>query len=181
LRPVGSAGWSRSKNGYRFAGNALNYLGMKQRIIVIGLLLAAQTLCAKNDNTTVDLYAGWSWLPYRFYEDGPYRYGHFPYRWSWPLPLRTSKSPLGDSLYGYTGYSPAYWGFENGVRLRLRGAREFPAAIDPPPPLPGSAPLELRDPQREAAWMREIADFLGALQSPGSPSAAAATNAPPQP
>jgi hypothetical protein len=159
---------------------------MNQRVIAVSLLLAAQALCARDD-ATVDLYAGWSWMPFGYYYDAPYRYGgRYPYWHPWPyagvmVPLDGDGGPLRGPLYGYTGYAPSYWGFEHGVRLRLNDAEKFPAPADPLlPPLPGSAPLDLRDPRREEAWAQEIDSFLGSLGSPEWFPSAAATNAPPQ-
>jgi hypothetical protein len=160
---------------------------MKQCAIALCLLLAAQTLRARDD-TTVDLYAGWSWMPFGTGYNGPCRYG-YPSYWrflpytSLVLPLRGSQAPMTRPFYDYTGHALSHWDCEHSVRVRLNDAREFPATSDlllpSLPPLPGDAPLDLRDPQREEAWTREIDAFLGSLAAPDWP-APAATNAPPQ-
>ena len=134
---------------------------MKQRAIII-LLLMAHSLRAQND-TAIDLYAGWSWMPFGYYHSPYYYGGRYPCWYASPYAGVTVP------LYGYTGYDPFYRGFDYGVRVRLNDAPTFPYPADPllPPP-PGSAPLDVRDPQREALWADEINALLGSL-----------TNAPP--
>ena len=147
---------------------------MKPRVIII-LLAIAHSLCAEGD-TAVDLYAGWSWMPFGYCYHSPYYYGgRYPYWHAWPyagvaVPLVGGGVPP----HGHTGYAPYCGGFEYGVRVRLNDPPAFPDPTDSLlPPLPGSAPLDVRDPQREAAWTREINSLLGSLD-PGTnaPSAA---------
>ena len=158
---------------------------MNPRVIVLFLVLSAQALCARDD-TTVDLYAGWSWTPFSYYHHSPYYYGHhYPYWYPWPyagavFPLNGGDDVRRDPFYGHAGYIPAYAGFEYGVRLRLNNASPFPVPDGPllPPPA-GSAPLDLRDPLREEPWTREINALLGSLRQTDWP-VSSMTNAPPQ-
>ena len=131
---------------------------MNPRVIVMFMLLAVQAFYTRGD-ATVDLYAGWRWMPFGYYYDDFYWYrGGYPLRRADPFPFN-----------GYTGYVPACWYFDHYVRVRLNNAREFPSVADPLlPPFAGSAPLGLRDPQREALWADDINALLGSL-----------TNAPP--
>jgi len=154
---------------------------MKQRCLFIFLAMAARVLFA-GDAPTVDLYAGWSWSPFSYY-NYPYRYGGYPFWDSYPhaglmVPLDGRDESLPYFPHGYTGYEP-FWGYEYGVRIRLKGDREYPALSgELLPPLPGSAPLAPRDPQREKSWDRDIETFLGTLGSEWR--APAQTNAQPK-
>ena len=137
---------------------------MKKRFIPV---LMAMTICVlrAGEHPTVDLFAGWGWSPFPYYAS-PAPYGGYPVWRPWPyagvlVPFdgRHEESPF--FPYGYDGYAP-FWGYEYGVRLRLLGDRQYPALSDgllPTPP--GSAPLELRDPQLEKLWDQEIRGFLG--------------------
>lgn len=159
---------------------------MKQRVLAICLLLVTLPLCAWND-VTVDLYAGWSWLPFGYdYYGGHHHRHHHHHRhssyWGWPyaemfMPLNRFGVLPDEPYYGYFG-APYYWGFGSGVRIKLneRGGASLP---DTPllPELPGSAPLEPRDPQREKAWSTDINAFLGTLPLPDF-STTSATNIP---
>jgi hypothetical protein len=151
---------------------------MKQRIIAFCLLLAAPLL-AREDDSTLEFYVGWSWMPFGHYYEAPYRYentdpGGHHWTFSGLSSLLGGAAPYDYPRYDYTRFSPFFYrGFEYGTRLRLVDGRELPVPADTLlPPLPGSAPLDLRDPQREAAWTREINAFLGSLEPPEAPAPA---------
>ena len=55
---------------------------MNKHLTVLTLLLAARLLCAA-DTPAVDLYAGWSWLPYGYGWHGPYRSPYASAGWPW--------------------------------------------------------------------------------------------------
>ncbi len=139
---------------------------MKKRFALLISVMAVGVLLSGEDSA-VDLYAGWNWSPFS-YADYPYRYGGYPLGGPWPrvgvaFPLSGRDDMRHYYPYGYDGYDP-FWGYEYGVRLRLRNSREIPALSEnllPPPP--GSVPLETRDPQRDRHWESEIEPFLGTL------------------
>ena len=136
---------------------------MKARIAFIFLLMATGVLTAGEDSI-VDLYAGWSWMPFSYY-DYPYRYGGYPLGGLGPqagiaVPLSACDDTTLSAPYGYG----PFWGYAYGVRLKLKRSREFTALSEsllPPPP--GSAPLEAHNLQLEKQWDKEIEPFLGAL------------------
>ena len=145
--------------------------------LVLFACLAASSLTLRGDDTpTVDLFAGWSWSPFcydRFpYGYYPYPRGYAPYA-GVGLPLDRWGRP-GDP-FGYTGYGP-FWGYDYGVRIRLKEPRYAPALSEGLlSPLPGSAPTESRDPERERNWQRDLETLVGrrGMDEPPSP-----TNAP---
>ncbi len=154
---------------------------MKQRALLIFLMLTAPVLCA-GDAPTVDLFAGWSWSPFPYY-DYPYRSVGYPFWRPWPhagvsVPLDGCDDTQTWFPYGYYGYEP-FWGYEYGIRLKLNGTHDDPslsAGLLPPPP--GSAPLQPHDPLREKSWDRDIESFLSTLDPEGWKRAE--TNTPPQ-
>jgi len=141
---------------------------MKQRtaFAFAFLMMAAWGLCA-GDDPSVDLFAGWNWSPFPYYDD-PYRFGGYPYGWPWAgagviVPLNGSNRGTPYLPCGYYGYEP-FWGYGYGVRLNLKGTREHPELSKVPfPPQPGAAPLEPHDPPHEKQWDRDIETFLGEL------------------
>ena len=142
--------------------------GMKQRCLFLLLILAARALSA-GDAPAADLYAGWSWSPFPFYHD-PCRYGGYPFWGVCPhaglgAPFEGGDGRRPDFPLGHTGCAP-FWGYEYGVRIRLKGDRSLPSLSgELLPPLPGSAPLAPRDPQHEKNWDRDFESFLGAFGS----------------
>jgi len=112
----------------------------------------------------VDLFAGWRVSPFRY---DAYPYGAFPWGYPYPavglgLPF-PSRDRWGRDPYLADWGSPYGWGYGYGVRLRLREPRYAPALSDGlARPLPGSAPTEIRDPERERAWEREFLSVFGA-------------------
>ena len=141
---------------------------MNKHLTVLTLLLAARLLCAA-DTPAVDLYAGWSWLPYGYGWHGPYRSPYASAGWPWQphagilFPLDGPDRLLRGGPYGYSGYgySPYSWGFDYGVRIRLDERPLFAMPDDPhAPTLPGAAPLTLRDPSHEENWTRAFNDLL---------------------
>lgn len=143
---------------------------MNPRVIAMSLLLTVPAFCVRSD-PIIDLIAGWRWMPLSYY------YGDFYQR---PSSYWRLGAPFGGSdALPFSGYPPAYWHFDHYMRLRLNSAHAFPDANDSLlPPLAGTAPLDLRDPQREATWTREINSLLGSFDQLEWPFAAA-TNAPP--
>ena len=125
------------------------------------LLLFARLCLAAADSPEITLSAGWSWLTYW---DGIYPYGrHAPDYWPYagagvgvPLyPPVDGRSPF----YGY--YGDPWRGFGYGVSYRLTESRYAdPVPSDMRRPLPGSAPLKLRDPAQERAWGQEISELM---------------------
>lgn len=130
----------------------------------MALVLAAPLIRA-DDSPSIDLFAGWGWLPYAYGGD-PYFYRGDPY-WR-PAPYAGLSATLygnspwfpPDNLYGGYGWPP-FWGCGYGVRLALKDA-----FISPPtqlgllPDPPGSAPLELRDTEKERDWSQDLAHIL---------------------
>ena len=151
---------------------------MNPRVIVVSLLLAAQAFCVRGDSA-IDLIAGWRLIPFSYYYGDFYRYrGGYPY-WH-PSSYWGLGTPLsGGASLPFSGYPPAYGHLEHYVKLRLNSADEFPSAVDSLlPSLVGSAPLDLRDSQRETAWTHEINSLLGSFEQLEWPFPAA-TNVPP--
>lgn len=143
-------------------------LATNKHLIMLTLLLATRLLCADN-SPAVDLYAGWSWLPYGYGWRSPYRYSDSSAGWLWRphagllFPLYGRDHLLRGGPYGYSGYgyTPYSWGLDSGVRIRLDERPLFTVPDDPhAPPLPGSAPLTLRDPSQEENWTRALNDLL---------------------
>jgi hypothetical protein len=116
------------------------------------------------EEPSVDLFAGWWVSPFRY---GAYPYGVFPWRCPDPVvglgvPLYFRDGRAHDPYFADWGCYPYGWGYGQRVRLRLVEPRYAPALSDELSlPLPGSAPTELRDPERERAWEREFLRILG--------------------
>ena len=75
-------------------------------------------------------------------------------------------------LYDYYGYAP-FWGYDYGVRINLKDKRYSPAmSTGLLRPLPGSAPTELRDPQQDRLWERDLDTLFGTRSEalPASPT-----------
>ena len=161
---------------------------MNRHLLRLTLLLTARLLCAI-ETPTVDLYAGWSWLPYGYSWYDPYRYPYSSAGWPWRphagilFPLDGGDRLLRNGPYGYYGYgyAPYGWGFDYGVRMRLDDRPLFAMPDDPhTPPLPGSAPLTLRDPSEEESWTRAFNELLKGndLEAWGVREVRVSTNAP---
>ena len=147
-----------------------------KRLALFACLVASSLALRGDDAPTVDIVAGWSWWPF-CYDRGPYGYGPYPRGYS---PYVGAGFPLDRwdryvDPFGYTGYAP-FWGYEYGVRIRLNEPRYAPALSEGLlRPLPGSAPTELRDPDRERDWLRDLETLFG-RRGVGEPTSQ--TNAP---
>jgi hypothetical protein len=146
---------------------------MNLRGILCCFLIAAAARALQADNTpSVEIFTGWSWMPYPC--GYPYRQG-YPYGWGPSCgiahPLNGFDRPYDPYFYG-DPYGP-YWGYGYGVRYRLKPDRYFSGDSERDLSLlPGSAPTELLSATPKTAWDKSIDAFI---HSPGS----SATNAPP--
>ncbi|HRR33312.1 MAG TPA: hypothetical protein P5026_04385 [Kiritimatiellia bacterium] len=138
---------------------------MIRRLCALMVLLVTAGIVRGGEEPSVDLYTGWWVSPFRY--DGAYPFGPFP--WGYPGPVVGLDVPLSlrggryrDPYLADWGYPFGWeWGYGQRVRLRLREPRYAPLLSDEWAwPLPGSAPTELRDPERERAWEREFLNIL---------------------
>ena len=151
---------------------------MKQWITVVLATAAAAALQA-DEASSVDLFAGWSWSPYP-YADAPYRRGQ-PFCRPWAGAGLAVPFGERDELYPFAAYDRfgPFLGYDYGVRFKLEGAPEIPAAPSATAvPLPGSAPLEPRNRQLENRWDQEIEAFMASLAQAREEQIT--TNAPPR-
>lgn len=140
--------------------------------MLLALLALARGALAADDSTAVDLFAGWSYMPYPYcWHPG---YGYSPF-WGVGVPLcgppYAARSPY------FADYFDPYWGYDYGVRYRIWPNR--PHLRGPggdAPYVPGAAPTEPRASERKTEWDREIERFLKAPL----PMGPAATNAIPR-
>ena len=141
---------------------------MKLWRIVAPLLLLA---CVRSlaETPTLNLSATWNWPP-RSYYDSPDRAGGTSL-WRQlqyagiltPIDERDGFRPY--FPYGYYGHD-LMWGYDYRVQLKMHDALYFPDVHTPAPFfLPGAAPLEPRDAQREDSWDLAIANFLTGLDT----------------
>ena len=147
-----------------------------KRLLLFAYALAAAVALNGDDSPTVDLIAGWGWSPF-YYDRYPCGYG--PYWHGYPsaglgVPLNTWNA---SAPYGYYDYAP-FWGYETGVRISLKDKRLAPALSEGLlQPFPGSAPTELRDPNREQHWRSDLETLFGRETGAGN---AVPTNAAPK-
>lgn len=132
-----------------------------KKLFMTTLLLFARLCLAAAENPEITLFAGWRLLPHW---DGVYPYGrHSPYCWPYAgvgvgVPL-CQPVDARRPFHGY--YGDPWWGFGYGVSYSLTEPRYAdPVTGDVGRPLPGSAPLKLRDPVQERAWGQEMSELL---------------------
>ncbi len=166
-------------------------LHMKQRLTLFTIcLLMAQLLCA-TDDPSLDLYAGWRWMPFSDSILAPYHDRGSPYWRSWSptagigVPLMGHAFPY-PSPYGYSGYgyAPYGWGLDYGVYVRLDNRPLFALPDNShSTPIPGSAPIKLRDPDQEEIWSRAFEILLDGqgLEAWGVPPDTSAPSLTPDP
>lgn len=136
-----------------------------------------------DDTSSVDLFAGWSWMPFP-YSAYPYYDWNYP---GWPMrpytgvlvPLdrRDAAACRYPCPYGVAGYDPYWWpGYT--VHVRLFDPCTFPAlSTGLLPPMPGTAPLAPHNRERESQWDRDIQPFLQAITPEWWCGQTSATNA----
>jgi len=138
-----------------------------KRTLPLFVSLTCAVLSLRAESTpTVDVFAGWGWSPFSYYGGHPYA-GYGPYWRGYPYAgiggpayrLDTAD----DYPYGYYSSLP-FWGYEHGVRIKLKEDRYYAPPLEPLlPPLPGAAPTETADPKTNGTWQRDIEELFFSL------------------
>jgi len=150
--------------------------GMNLRGILCCGLLGAFALGLSADTApTLDLFTGWTWMPYPC--GYPYGYPFYPYGWGPAIGL---ERPLaGSGSEDGVGLCDPYWGLGYGMRYRLWPRRRYLNDFErDQATLPGAAPTELRSAEPLSDWDKAVEAFIRSPLNATTNAAPFGTSAP---